>query len=151
MMYRWLLRLYPYDFRRQYQDELETDFETACQEASASGGRPALAACCLQAVADLAVSLPREWLRTPWIPILMAAATIASGVFYYVVIRVYRAGSFANSVGAIAWRPIADPPESPALLLLMAGMVLVPAVAMVLIGIAARFSTPHTRERRRRV
>jgi hypothetical protein len=151
MVYHWLLRLYPYDFRRQYQDELEADFEIARQEAMASGGRTALVTCYMHAAADLALTLPREWLRTPWIPVLMAAVTIASGVFYYVVIRVYRAGSFENSVGAIAGRPIENPPESPALLLLMAAMVLVPVCCMVLIGIVSRVSTARPLERRGRV
>ena len=141
MVYRWLLRLYPHDFRRRYADELEADFTAGRQEAVAAGSRGALIGCYVHALADLARSVPREWLRTPWIPVMTVAAVVASLVFYYVVGRVYRARSFAGP----QW------PESPELLLLMAAMVLVPIGAMVLIGFAARFASRRTRERRTRV
>ena len=140
-IYRWLLRLYPQDFRRQYEDELEADFEALRDEARL-GGRRALIACYAQTAADLLRSAPREWLRTPWIPVLGAAAVIASVVFYYVVVRVYRAGSFD---------PADHPAESPELLLLMAAMVLVPIAALALIAMAARFHSPRPPHRRRRV
>jgi hypothetical protein len=142
MIYRWLLRLYPYDFRRQYQDELEADFEILRQEAIAAGGGRALLTCYRQTAGDLVRSVPREWLRTPWLPVLTAAGIIAVLLFYYVVGRVYRAGSFENGT---------QPPESPELLLLMAAMVLVPIAVMVLIGIASRLLPVKPRERRRRV
>ena len=142
MVYRWLLRLYPHDFRRRYADELDADFTAGRQEALAAGGGGALIECYVRALADLARSIPREWLRTPWIPVMAVAAVVASLVFYYVVGRVYRARSFAASPH---W------PESPELLLLMAAMVLVPICATVLIGIAARFASNMTRERRTRV
>ena len=142
MVYRWLLRLYPYNFRRQYQEELEADFESARLEARADG-RSALLACYRQAALDLAVSVPREWLRTPWLAAVAGAALIASGLFYYVVVRVYRAGSFPNSSN--------EPPESPELIWLMAAMVLVPVIAMLLIGVAARLASAAHAHRRRRV
>ena len=142
MFYRWLLRFYPHDFRRQYQDELEADFEALCADARESGRRMALVGCYVYALGDLAISIPREWLRTPWLAAVSAAALVASGVFYYVVIRVYRAGSFAGG---------SAPPQSPELLWLMAAMVLVPLVAMLLIGIAMRFSAGKPVARRRRV
>jgi hypothetical protein len=136
MLYRMLLRLYPADFRRRYQDELEEDFETLCREARETGTRAALLQCYLDAAADLAVSLPREWLRTPWLAAVTAAAAVATAVFYYVVVRVYRAGSFSGDA----------PLQSPELMWLMAAMVLVPALIMLLIGIALRFgANPLTR------
>ena len=141
MVYRLLLRLYPAEFRRRYQEELEEDFETLCREARAAGDRTALLRCYLDAGADLAISLPREWVRTPWLPAVGAAAVIATAVFYYVVVRVYRAGSFSGG---------AAPLQSPELIWLMAAMILVPAVIMLLIGIALRFGVSRTRHRRRR-
>lgn len=139
MVYRWLLRLYPSDFRRLYQQELEADFDASCREARDSGDRRALLRCYLDTAVDLATSVPREWLRTPWLASLGAAAIVASAVFYYVVIRVYRARSFAG----------VDPPESPELIWLMAAMVLVPIAVMFLIGIARVVSSrPHPRHRR---
>ena len=89
------------------------------------------------AVTGLAVNADSERL----IKANAVAAVVASLVFYYVVGRVYRARSFAGP----QW------PESPELLLLMAAMVLVPIGAMVLIGLAARFASNRTRERRTRV
>jgi hypothetical protein len=142
MLYRWLLRLYPYDFRRQYQDELEADFEALRSETIQTGGRRALLRCYGQTAIDLLRSVPREWLRTPWIPVILAAGLIASVVFYYVVVRVYRAGSFA---------PATHPPESPELMLLMAAMVLIPIGVIVLVGIASRFRVIRPFDRRKRV
>lgn len=141
MLYRWLLRLYPYQFRHQYQDELEADFLACREDASRSGRRVAVLRCYVEAAADVVVSAPREWLRTPWIPVLTVAALVATLVFYSVVVRVYRAGSFAGG---------SQRPESPELLLLMAVMVLIPIAAMALIAIASRFGSvkPHARRRR---
>jgi hypothetical protein len=140
MVYRMLLRLYPAEFRRRYQDELEEDFEALCLEARAAGDRRALLRCYLDAGADLAISLPREWVRTPWLPAIGLAAVIATAVFYYVVVRVYRAGSFAGGA----------PLQSPELIWLMAAMVLVPAIIMLLIAFAFRFGVNRTTHRRRR-
>jgi hypothetical protein len=140
MIYRLLLRLYPAQFRREYQDELEADFEAMRLEARASGRRTSLLRCYFDAVADLAVSVPRQWLRTPWLAAVTIAAAIATTVFYYVVVRVYRAGSFAG----------ATPPQSPALIWLMAAMVLVPAVIMLLVGLALRFAVTKLPDWRRR-
>jgi hypothetical protein len=135
MLYRMLLRLYPADFRRRYQDELEEDFEMLCRETRESRNRAALFQCYLDAAVDLAFSLPREWLRTPWLAAVIAAAVVAAAVFYYVVVRVYRAGSFGGG---------AAPLQSPELIWLMAAMVVVPAVIMLLIGIALRFGTSRS-------
>jgi hypothetical protein len=141
MPYRWLLSLYPYEFRQTYRDELEADFEEARREAEASGPF-AVTRLWLRVFADLIVSVPREWLRTPWLAVLTAAAIAAATVFYYVVGRVYRAGSFAAAP---------QPPESPQLVLLMGLMVLVPAAALVLIAAASQFFRVRSPGRRRRV
>jgi hypothetical protein len=139
MAYRWLVSLYPYEFRQTYRDELEADFEDARREAKASGS-VALARLWLRVIADLMVSLPREWLRTPWLAVLTVAAIAAALVFYYVVGRVYRAGSFAAT---------AQPPESPQLVLLMGLMVLVPTAAVIVISAASQFFRVRPPRRRR--
>jgi len=141
MPYRWLLSLYPYNFRQTYRDQLEADFEEARREAGASGF-VAVARLWLGVVADLIVSVPREWLRTPWLAVLTAAAIAAAMVFYYVVGRVYRAGSFAAAP---------QPPESPQLVLLMGLMVLVPTAAVILISAVSRLFRVRPPGRRRRV
>ena len=134
MIYRALLRLYPREFLRTFGDELETDFAELYREAHDSGEPYARLRCWAHALADLFVSVPREWLRTPWLPVLAVAGLVASGIFYYVVGRIYRARSFASAT---------QPPDSPALLLLMGLMALIPVAAMILIGIASRFARAH--------
>jgi hypothetical protein len=141
MIYRWALHLYPYEFYRKYSDELEEDFATACREALAEGGRRALVRCYAVAGSDLLWSIPREWLRTPWAFVLVLAAAIACGVFYYVVGRVYRVRAFGSGA----------PAEQPQLLLLMAAMILIPAATMVLLSLASRFRSIRSAETRRRV
>jgi hypothetical protein len=142
MIYRTLLRLYPHDFRRAYADELEGDFAEQCREALAEGGRRALIGCWFHNAVDLLWSIPREWLRTAWVPVVAAAALIAVGVFYYAVGRIYRVRSFHS---------VTQPPESPELLLLMGLMVLIPVAGMILIAAATRFASSRGRRTRRRV
>jgi hypothetical protein len=79
-VYRSLIRLYPHTFWRTFHDELEQDFEAGVVEA-AEEGPAAVARFWARVVADLAVSLVREWLRTPWIPVLIAAASLSIGLF----------------------------------------------------------------------
>jgi len=141
MFYRLLLRLYPGDFRRRYGDELEADFHEALHDARAAG-RLARMRCYTDAIADAAVSLPREWLRTPWLPVAAAALAIASAIFYGVVMRVYLARSFYSET---------RPAESPAVFELMAAMVAVPLGAMLLIGLVARLLSRSAPRRRTRV
>jgi hypothetical protein len=142
MIYRALLRLYPYQFRRQFGDELEADFLELCREARESGERTSLLRCWHHALTDLLISIPREWCRTVWPPVLGAAALVACGIFYYVVGRIYRVRAFASD---------AQPPESPQLLLLMALMALVPAVGMFLIAVARGVGRRRAHGVRRRV
>jgi hypothetical protein len=142
MIYRTLLRLYPREFRHRYADELEADFAALSREARQSGRSYARLRCWGYALADLLVSIPREWLRTPWVPVLGVAASVASGVFYYVVGRIYEVRSFASET---------QPPESPELLLLMGLMATVPIVATILVGLALRFHRRHSPHARRRV
>ena len=141
MPYRWLLTLYPHEFRQTFGDELEADFAEARREAAA-GGPVALARLWIGVLADLIISVPRQWLRTPWLAVLSAAALVASAVFYYVVGRVYQARSFAAAAAT---------PESPQLLALMGLMVLIPIVAVILIGAASEFFSIRSPRRRRRV
>ena len=141
MFYRLLLRLYPSDFRVRYGDELEADFDDALCEARA-GGLLARVACYADAISDAARSVPREWLRTPWLPVGAAALVIASGIFYGVVLRVQLARPFYSET---------RPPESPGIFELMAAMVAIPAAAMLLIGLAARMVSTFAMRRRTRV
>lgn len=88
MIYRRLLRLYPREFLRTFGDELEMDFEQESREARAGGGVPALVGFWMRAGVDLARSLVREWLRTPWIPVLIAAGAVTFAIFATVASKV---------------------------------------------------------------
>ena len=142
MIYRALLRLYPSEFYRKFVEELDADFIESTEDARASGRPLALLECWAAALSDLALSVPREWLRTPWPPVLVLAAGIAGGIFYYVVGRIYRVRSFASDT---------QPPESPELLMLMGVMALIPTAAMLLLLITSRFVSSRRRGVRRHV
>ncbi len=141
-LYRALLHLYPYDFRRAYADELAADFAAFSAEAFASGGSPALLRWWARSAADLSMSVPRQWLRTPWLPVLCVAGIVASLVFADVFVRGKRAFSSVSQSRAH---------DSPQLLLLMALMVLIPVAMTIAIVLVQRVASLAARKRRRRV
>lgn len=86
-IYRRLLHLYPHQFWRTFADDLESDFEDGCREAAASGGA-ALFRFLGRAAGDLVVSLVREWIRTPWIPVLLLAGALTWALFAFTAFKV---------------------------------------------------------------
>jgi len=86
--YRTLVRLYPHAFWREFHDELEDDFADGWREALCDGGVVAVARFGAHTAADFAVSLVREWLRTPWLPVLMVAAAVSFALFGYTALTV---------------------------------------------------------------
>ena len=86
-LYPTLIRLYPHAFWRTFHDELEQDFDEGVAEAQTEGSA-ALVRFWIRALADLAVSLVREWLRTPWIPVLVAAAALSIGLFALAALQI---------------------------------------------------------------
>jgi hypothetical protein len=128
-IYRSLLRLYPHAFRRAFQDELEYDFDDGSRDAVAVGGRPALVKHWARAARDLAVSLCREWLKTPWIPVLVVAATVSLSLFGYAAFQMRRWPQHAYWP---AWRAPDAPADSLELLVLMAVGVLIPIAGTIL-------------------
>jgi hypothetical protein len=89
-MYRWLLRLYPTQFRRANADELIADVEALRHEAAHSGGRLAIIRCDRRLVADLLRSALREWLRTPWLAVWVLSGAMTAAVFGLAVVRLQR-------------------------------------------------------------
>src|SRR5262249_49786997 len=87
-IYRAMLRGYPRWFRQTFQDDLEQDFEDGSRDAFETGGARALGSFWLCTSADLVVSVTREWLRTPWLPVLIAAATLSLGLFAWTTMHV---------------------------------------------------------------
>jgi len=87
-VYDVLVRLYPFEFRRTFSEELQDDFMVASCEASDAGGAAALCGFWARAFADFVVSLVREWLRTPWVPILLLAAAVSVTVFMFTALTV---------------------------------------------------------------
>ena len=141
MLYRLLLRLYPQEFRRRYGAELEADFADALEDAAAAGPGARIA-CYGRAALDLARSVPREWLRTPWLAAAGVALVIACAVFYGIVMRVHL---------VLALRSDRQPPESPAIFEVMGAMLLLPLAVMCAIGVGARVLSTLRPRRRRRV
>ena len=82
-IYRMLLRLYPQTFLRTFGDELELDFEEGTREAAAAG-IGSLLVFWVRTGADFVRSLAREWLRTPWIPVMLVAGAATIAVFNYI-------------------------------------------------------------------
>jgi hypothetical protein len=146
--YRLALHLYPQPFYQQYADDLEADFREASDERLAASGLGGLAAAWLSAFGDLPVSLAREWLRTPWPPVLLAAATIAGFVLYSSVFRAYGPLEHYRRRVAAGGPPPAD---SPQLLILMALMVLVPVAGIVAVAAIINFTMRRPRGGGRRV
>ena len=77
--YRALLRLYPPAFRRNFTDSMAADFADACAEARTRGGTTALLAHVLAATANLARSIPWQWLRSG-VPFIALAAALCAAV-----------------------------------------------------------------------
>ncbi len=88
-MYRTVIRLYPSGFWREFHEELEDDFADGSREALDSG-RPVLAIFWLRALGDLCRSLAREWLRTPWLPVLIVAGALSITMFTFTALEVSR-------------------------------------------------------------
>jgi hypothetical protein len=144
-IYCCVLRLYPRAFEARFADELEEDFHAMSQDAYAEGGRVALTRWWCDAAVDVIRSLTREWMETPWIPISIVSALIAAGVFWASV------GRAQLPLRAVRSRvvPGAPPPaDSPALLLLMGLMVLVPVAGVLLFCGISRFIRHEPRRRR---
>lgn len=88
-IYRTCIRLYPHAFWRAFHEELEDDFADGWRDARDTG-RGALVRLCLSTAADFAVSLVREWLRTPWLPVLLIAGAASFAIFAFTAERVAR-------------------------------------------------------------
>lgn len=134
-LYRCVLRLYPRSFQNRFADELEEDFHAMSQDAWSGGGAAALMRWWCDAAIDAIRSLAREWLETPWIPIAIVSALIAAGVFWASVGRA-QLPLRAFRTRVVPGAP--QPPDSPALLLLMGLMILIPVVGILVFWVLSR-------------
>ena len=75
-MYKWLLHLYPADFRRRFVDEMSLDFDdgyaVACQR-----GHQALVSFIARCYGDLVRSLVMQWLRNASLIVSGASIVLA--------------------------------------------------------------------------
>jgi len=145
-VYRTLIRLYPHGFWRTFHDELERDFEDAAAEARLEG-TGALVRFWASAAGDLLLSLGREWLRTPWIPVLCAAAMLSVGLFAYTAFKIRR---WPHA----AWpepRGIDSEADSLQLIVIMVVGVLIPIVGTILGSLWTLLLRSNATGRRRRV
>ena len=94
-IYTALILLYPHAFWRTFHEELEDDFEEGSVEAR-EAGPAAVWKFRLRTAGDLAVSLLREWLRTPWIPVLITSASISMGLFAFAAFKVRQWPQYAS-------------------------------------------------------
>jgi len=88
--YAFLLRLYPRQFREEFQDEMQSVFDDSLTEGGQKNPR-AIAQVCLQELADLPVSLSQAYLQSwqvlkpqpvrapglPWLPVWAILTTMA--------------------------------------------------------------------------
>jgi hypothetical protein len=147
-VYCCLLRLYPREFQGRYTEELENDFLVLSLDAWQQGGSAALARWWTTAAVDTGRSLCAQWLRTPWVPMLIVAACVAAGVFWGVIGRAQLPlRAFRRVVVPMTPEP---PPDSPALLLLMALMVLIPIAGVLVFWCVSRLVRHGSPTRRRR-
>ncbi|MCC7124343.1 MAG: hypothetical protein IT178_05810 [Acidobacteria bacterium] len=126
-----MLRLYPQPFYGQYADDLEADFEDASRDALAERGIFGLMWAWLRAWRDMPVSLVREWCRTPWPIVSMAAVLVASFVLFSAIVRAYVP---LQRYRARVASGVPPPPDSPELLYLMLLMVLIPVGSILLVS-----------------
>jgi hypothetical protein len=132
--YRGVLHLFPHGFRSRYASELEDDFLALSCDAWQAGGAGALVRWWVTTAVDTIFSFVREWRRTAWLPALAIAASVACAVFWAAMGRAQRPlHDFRHLVA-----PGSAPVDSPALLVLMALMVVIPAAALVVFSIVAR-------------
>jgi hypothetical protein len=145
-IYRRLIRLYPHGFWRTFHDELERDFEDASTEARGEG-TGALVRFWASAATDLMLSLGREWVRTPWIPVLCAAATLSIGLFAYTASKIRRwpHTAWPASLG------VDSDADSLQLIVVMVVGVLIPIVGTILGSLWALLLRSNATRRRRRV
>jgi hypothetical protein len=96
-MYRAALYLCPPEFRREFSDEIVRVFEDARREIAGADARESLWAFRARIAADLAATIVRQWLRTGWPYIALAAIAspviviaLVTGLFTLAAARVPR-------------------------------------------------------------
>jgi len=122
-----LLRLFPDGFRRRYQAEMLLDFEDALRAAS-SGGPPSVLGFGWRALADLGVSLLREWTRVGSVMIAVAT-TGATLLLWGLALRPW-AWDFDKQPGPPAH--VQRTPVDAVELLILAVVAMIPVVVVIL-------------------
>jgi hypothetical protein len=84
------LWLYPPAFRREFQDELSSDFEDGRSEALAAGTARARWRFRAQLLLDLSRSLPVEWIRSGLPLVALLAAVVPMSAVYLLALGVSR-------------------------------------------------------------
>jgi hypothetical protein len=136
-LYRTLLWLYPAGFRAQHAGEMALDFADGSDDARLSSGWRGLLAHWYLALADLAVTIVQQWLRTFW-PVVGALSMAVTMLGFVAALRFLPQEAFVLPV---------DPRQHElALLLLILLGVLIPIFGVVIF--CACFLTPNLNGRR---
>ena len=144
--YRCALRLYPGAFHRHYAEELAADFEDASEDSLRAHGVRGVIGAWRRAWSDLPLSLCREWLRTPWPIVSVLALGVASVVLYGGVLRAW--GPLQRYRERVA-AGVPPPPDSPELLFLLLGVVLLPIMCTMIVAALVAVTMRQTEKRRR--
>ena len=143
-IYRTLIRLYPHGFWRTFHDELENDFADGSREAGDAGG-VTLPLFWARALADLIRSLVREWLRTPWLLVLIVAAVLSVTIFSLTALQVARLPALLSRRVRAGGDPNAEALK--AIVVLTAGA-LIPIAAAILASLWATAVRRRSQSRR---
>lgn len=127
-IHRAFLHLYPHAFRQSFQTDLEHDFEDGYRDAARDGSLR-IAVFLMRTATDLLASLVREWLRTPWIPVWLAAGSLSIGLFAFAAFKIRQWPQYAAWP---AWRDVESRSDSIQLIVLMTVGVLIPIAGTIL-------------------
>jgi hypothetical protein len=136
-VYRALLHLYPSQFRDEYSREMAADFDDASDEAFIERGWRGVLSVWLQTGADLACSIPIQWLRTGR-PLLILVSAAWSTLTFALV-----ADQFVPLQRTFLSIPPGTPGES--LVLVLLTLAAVPVLAAV---VRSRFGSRQMRRNR---
>ncbi len=139
--YRILLWLYPPAFRRTFAESMAADFDDTCAEARVRGDTRAVLAHALAATANLARSIPWQWLRSG-VPFILLGAAVCAGLAISTLSWLVPLGPFAVAIAAAA--------EDDLLLLIMILTALFPVLCVVLFNWWFVMPSLRRRPRRRR-
>lgn len=137
-LYHASLYLYPPEFRREFSREILRVFNEARADTLAEEARPSLWKFRARIVADVCVTLVRQWVRTGW-PLIALAATLGPAAGVGFIIGLWRLMAFSPSRNAAS--------DDVVVLALLAGTVLIVIAGTIILTLC--FTRPVLHRPRR--